>query len=224
MKNRIDIEEFCELLNIPEFERIIYHKIEELKHVLAEQINIYRNLKNSFKKTAYGHMQIYENKAPKGNQTYRFELDRLQNNKWLLSKIEPYPPEDFDIDDIVPQAIIEHISGYETSPEKIYRYQGAGKARATGRAYVVEFTKYSDHHILGAIREEEMPEKDVSEETGMKIIEAEWNYEEKGDEENFRELFHYMQKYPEIKKRIFGDFFHKAKPKVDSSAMPITLS
>lgn len=224
MKSRVDIEEFCELLNIPEFERIIYHKIEELKHVLSEKINLYRNLKNSFKKTAYGHLQIYENIAPKKNQTYRFELDRLQNNKWILAKIEPYPQEDHDLDDIIPKSIIDHICSYETSPEKIYRYSGTGHAASTGKAFEVEFTKYSDYHIFGAIREDEVQEKAETEAAGMKIIEADWDYEEKGDEENFKELFHYMQKYPEIKKRIFGDFFHKAKPKVDNSAMPITLS
>jgi hypothetical protein len=224
MKNRIDMEEFSEFLNIPEFERIIYHKIEELKHVLADKIRIYKHLKNNFKKTAYGHLQIFENQETERKQTYRFELDFLQNNKWMITKIEPDLPEQCDINEIMPQAIIDHIVTYDTDPDQIFKYTGPGKTQVGMKNYEVEFTRYSDYHILGTIREGAIHRETSAEEMDMKIIKADWNYEQKGDEENFRELFHYMQKYPEIKKRIFGDFFHKAKPKVDNSAMNITLS
>ena len=234
MTSRIDMEELSELINIPEFERIVYHKIEELKFVLADKINMYRNLKHNFKKTAYGHMHIFENEAPEPTQVYRFEIHEIEGNGWHLSKIEPTPPEGADIEDILPRSIIKHIIGYETNHEKIYRYVGRGDTKSNGDSpdngndngdsFTVEFSKFSSNHILGTIRKADPQEEKGSAVKNLKIIKADWHYEKNGDEENFRELFHYMQKYPEIKNQIFSEFFHRTKPRIDNQILNVTLS
>ncbi len=225
MTSRIDMEELAELINIPEFERIVYHKIEELKFVLADKINMYRNLKHNFKKTAYGHMHIFENELPRDIPVFRFELHEIEDSGWHLSKIEPNPPEGLDLEDILPRRIIEHIIGYETNHEKIYRYVGKGETGSDAvDAHTVEFSKFSDNHILGTIRRADPQETKGSAVKDLKIIKADWHYEKNGDEENFRELFHYMQKYPEIKNQIFSEFFHRTKPRIDNQILNVTLS
>jgi len=234
MTSRIDLDELSELINIPEFERIIYHKIEELKFVLADKINMYRNLKHNFKKTAYGHMHLFENETPKETPVFRFELHEIEDSGWHLSKIEPNPPEGVEIEDIIPRRIIKHIIGYETNHEKIYRYVGKGdtvgdsmsqtNGNDSGDAFTVEFSKFSENHILGTIRRAGPQEAKGSAVKDLKIIKADWHYEKNGDEENFRELFHYMQKYPEIKNQIFSEFFHRTKPRIDNQILNVTLS
>lgn len=234
MTSRIDMDELSELINIPEFERIVYHKVEELKFVLADKINMYRNLKHNFKKTAYGHMHIFENESPEPVQVYRFELHEIEGNGWHLSKIEPPPPEGIDIEDVLPKRIIRHIIGYQTNHEKIYRYVGRGETAPELESsdhsedhsdiFTVEFSKFSSNHILGTIRRADAQEAKGSGVKDLKIIKADWHYEKNGDEENFRELFHYMQKYPEIKNQIFSEFFHRTKPRIDNQILNVTLS
>jgi hypothetical protein len=41
------VEEIKDLLDIPEIERIIHHKVREVKHLLSKNIHLYRDLEES---------------------------------------------------------------------------------------------------------------------------------------------------------------------------------
>ena len=70
------LDELTELLNIPQIERIIFHKVEELKLYLKDEVNLYKSLKSDFKRSAYGDMRICEDPGERKVQTYHFELNR----------------------------------------------------------------------------------------------------------------------------------------------------
>lgn len=59
MGKTVDIGEFIELLNIPQLERIFYHKIEEQKSLLRNEIASYKKLKRDFRSEAYGAIQLF---------------------------------------------------------------------------------------------------------------------------------------------------------------------
>jgi hypothetical protein len=225
MKERVDLDEFMELLNIPEFEKLIYHKIEELKCLLRNEIKIYRTIKDNFKKTACSNTYIFENDAPQKVHTYRFELSRVESRKWIPVKIEPLPPRGCSVDDIIPTSLIQHIVSYPVNPEKIrsYRLETAGTGKR--QYHVAEFVKYSDDYLFGAVRQVEISEQKTSTQNQEpRIVKIDWDYEKKGDEQNYQDLFYYMQRYPEIKKCILGDFFHRLKPLLDSRLKRVSWS
>jgi hypothetical protein len=225
MDDRININELMELLNIPDFERIIYHKVEELKYAFQEEISLYKNLKDHFKKTDNGNLLLYENLSPQRKLTYRFELHKTDNDEWTPVKIDPNPPHT-PIYDIIPQSIIDHISNFKTDPLRIYKYQSEITESENNHSFQVEFTKLSDEHIVGTIRESDPNEENAPKDNKKKetnVIYINDSFRKERDEDNYKELFYYMQKYPEIKDYIFAEFFIKLKPEFDNkSAVKIT--
>jgi hypothetical protein len=220
MEARIDIEELTELLNIPEFERILYHKVEELKCVMADRISFYRNLKLKFRKTAYSTIQIYENGAPLKSPTYRFELDRREDGSWIPSIVEPYLPYQNDVERIIPGSVINCLVHCKTDPQKIYHLtvkDGCSKGSAADQTYRIEFSKYSDRHVMGTIRQDkggEVEKTSCRKKSG--IIDTNDQFEQIPDEVKYNELFYYMQKYSHLRYHIFSLFYMRLKADLDS--------
>jgi hypothetical protein len=101
------IEEIKDLVEIPEIERIIRHRIEELKYMLSESIYLYRDIEES----------LLELKPPKHPGKMHlcgqiFELTLIGKKTWIPSI--PYPLKDFDIYGIIPQEVIDFIVKYKT--------------------------------------------------------------------------------------------------------------
>lgn len=216
---KINIDELAELLNIPEFERIIYHKVEELKYVMADRIQFYRNLKKNFKKTAYGHMQIYESHKPVQHQTYRFEVNRMENGNWIPIVVEPALPLDSDLDEILPPSVIKYISSFEKNPETIHHHQGSFRTLSGSQNFQLEFTRYSDDHILGTIRKREQAEgkKPDHRDTKLSVVKLDFPDSQRRSEHSYAVLFRYMQVYPEIGDQLLSYFNYILKPLADGS-------
>ena len=119
------LDDLDEFLDIPQFERIIFHKVEELKLYLADEIAHYRELKKYFKKRAYGEMKVLTGEDTgepdelegkhKPGQTYYFALHKSPDGHWNAVRLEPSPPAGYDISDIVPEEIAEYIGTFETT-------------------------------------------------------------------------------------------------------------
>ena len=220
-KQRI-IDELTELLNIPQFERIIYHKIEELKMYFRDEISLYNNLKKDFQKAAYGNMQIYENAEQIRSQTYRFELDKNEDNVWIPTEIEPSPPSRSEIDDIIPTEIIEYITHFKSNPTKIETINNFTLPALKGKIYDLRFAKYSDHHALGTITEirtkKEIPYPDAETDN---IVDINDFYKEDTVELNYKELMYYMEKFPAFKEHVFSEFFMRWKPLIDEKLLKL---
>jgi hypothetical protein len=241
--------ELDEFLNIPQFERIIFHKIEELKDYLKDEIDHYRELKRYFRKLAYGDMQVLslegdshgdreeyeaENDGAAGglagsgfhggnrehererNQTYRFELNRGNEDQWNAAKLEPPPPPGYDIHDIIPEEIIDYITAYETNMGKMETIKGLSLPTVKGIRFDLHFTKYSGYHVLGTIKAHHEEKEDREE-----IYIYTWKEPEESD---YKELIYYMRKYPPLRMYFFTELHMKMKPLILGKMVDVTVS
>jgi hypothetical protein len=226
------LDELNEFLNIPQFERIIFHKVEELKLYLKDEIDLYRSLKQSFKKTAYGDMEICddEDSEKPRHQVYHFELNSTDTDAWVATGIEPSPPPGCSAYDIIPEEIIQYMNTFETAPDRIESRREFMLPALKGKAFDLRFTRYSDHHILGTIKSYRVGAAEGDEQETMEPIDTGdiYHYEykpfEDDDESNFKEFFYYMQKYPALKAYFFTELHMKMKPLIMANIAELTVS
>ncbi|NIM18021.1 MAG: hypothetical protein GTO45_39000 [Candidatus Aminicenantes bacterium] len=231
--------ELEELLNIPQFERIIFHKIEELKLYLKDEIEHYRKLKGYFRKLAYGDMEVLSNEedekeksvgrngsidGDKRGQTYHFELSQEKDNQWNVARLEPSPPPGYDIYDIIPEEVIEYIVSLDTTTGEIETITDLSLPSVGGIRFDLHFTKYSLHHVLGTIKTHQIEETEVLDGSAV-VMEKIYNYTKKEPEESdYKELLYYMRKYPPLRMYFFTEFHMKMKPLINGKMVDITAS
>lgn len=217
MVTKVNQDELLELLNIPEFERLIYNKIEETKEILKDKIDSYKNIKEYLKKTTSRNPSYINDDPSRRVQIYRFEFNRIETMEWIPVMVDPLPPNGCSIEDIIPTSLVRHIASYPVNPHRVQNFKIETKETGIHRCQEVEFIRYSEDYLFGGIRLIDISEQnDSGNHAESLIVEIEWDYDKKGDEKNFQDLFYYMQRFPEIKNCILGDFFHRLKPRLDS--------
>lgn len=226
------LQELGELLNIPQIERIIAHKLEEAKNFYKDEIDLYLSLRNNFRKTAYGNMYVYEGmeqETPQTFPTYRFELDKDKQNTWNLTEIEPALPPGYHINDIFPPLIIEYMTSFEIHPTRIETATHFTHPKLQGRTFNLRFTRYSDYHLLGTITEIQTQVNDAHSASTMEreldnLVDINDYYKNDNAELNYKELMYYMEKYPAFREHIFSEFFMKWKPLIDGKLLKLDYS
>lgn len=154
------LDQLDELLNIPQAERVILHKVKELKLFFKEEIERYRHLKEGFIRAAYGQMKFLDGEENQpGEQVYQFELNQDQYGEWVPGNINPPPPPGYDAYDIIPGEIIEYIDPFRINPDKIETHNKIVIESLNGRTFNLSFIKYTDHHVLGTIAMDRLPVK-----------------------------------------------------------------
>jgi hypothetical protein len=232
MQKQKILDELNELMNIPQFERIIHHKIKELKIYLRDEISLYQELKEDFQKAAYGDMQVCDEMEPKKRhprETYRFELDKQEGGGWNIVEIEPSPPADFTMDDIIPPLIVDYMTSFKTHPTRIETAHRFTHPQLADRVFHLRFAKYSNYHLLGTITEIEtqaqgiVSESETSEGPGN-VLHINDYYKKDTLELNYKELMYYMEKYLPFREHIFAEFFMKWKPLLDKGLLELQQS
>jgi len=222
MNRQNRISEIIELMNIPEFEKLINIKVEELKIILERQIRLYNKLKNEFKSEGKEKLRLFENKSMgHGSDTYFFELNRVEDVveklgcSWIIRKIEPEVSG--NVKEVVPFEIIQKLSQHETNPSKIEFDEYYSESLRIN--YYVRSIKYNDSRIFGTIRlvSDQNELEDSFYKNGNDTITLSIPREQVENEKKYTELFSYMEKYPEIKEHIFTYFFMIQKPMVDKA-------
>lgn len=217
------IKEIIELMNIPEFEKLINIKIEELKIILAKKVKLYYKLKNEFKgSNQEDGLQLFEDgSVDRSKQTYFFELNRIEDSsnklgyQWILKKIDPEP--EADIEEIIPSEVIAIIGRHKTNPTKIEFDEFYSKSLE--KKFDIKSIKYNDSRVFGTIRtiREDKKVKESQLDDKSDTITLDVHQEKKENEKKYTELFRYMEKYPEIKDHIFTYFYMIQKPVVDNA-------
>lgn len=216
------IKELIELMNIPEFEKLINIKIEELKIILSKKVKLYYKLKNEFKGPNQEGVHLFENGSlDRSKKTYFFELNRIEDAysrlgyQWILKKIEPEP--DTDIEEIIPAEVIKMIGRHKTNPTKIEF--GEYYSKKLEKKFDIKSIKYNDSRVFGTIRtiREDKKAKDSYLEDKGDTITLDVHQENIENEKKYTELFRYMEKYPEIKEHIFTYFYMIQKPVIDNA-------
>lgn len=215
-KKQETIDELIELINIPQFERIIFHKIEELKFLLKDEIALYKSLRETFQVRTHGNMKVCEDDGKERTQTYRFELNLDEDGEWVPTGISPSPPPSCHVFDIVPKEVIHYISKFKPDPGKIEKIKEFSSAKLEGKIFELTFTRYSHRHALGTICElkEKIPIQPCDDPDN--IIDINDSYKKEPEGGNYKELVFYMEKFPKFKAHIFSEFFLKWKPLIDN--------
>jgi hypothetical protein len=221
------LEELPELLNIPQLEGIIFHKVEELKLYFQEEIQQYRNLKENFRRTAYGNMEVLNvnNETGKKDQTYHFELHQFLDDPWTATSIEPSPPPGFEIYDIIPESLIEFIGSFVTPLKKTNTLKEFILDSMEGRTFDLNFVKFSERHVLGTIKNSKTPASNITADDVPDPMTHIYNYDKKDTEKgDYKELIYYMQKYPALKQYFLTEFHMKVKPLILENLIDITAT
>lgn len=243
------IDEFNELIrSIPIVERLMYHRFEEIKEMLWEEIYLYREAKLALKtnqpetspdekKTGTTGEPYHYHSSTQGEKRtpiYQFQLDRNQDGQWLPTFYESPLPPHVAASDILPLAIIQYISTFTPNQNKIEVRKRFTLPALNGRIFDLSFTRFTHHQVLGTICEIKKEEDEISVEpppklissnnmddtTGYEnIIDIKESYKNLPEGSNYRLLYYYMEKYPILKKNIFSEFFLKWKPLLDNHAI-----
>jgi len=227
------LDQLQELLNVPQIERILHHKVEELKLNLSDEISHYREVKEVFKKSAYGVMKVCEwEEEEDKSQVYHFEMNALDSGEWQVTGLEPSPPPGYSFQDIVPEEIVRYVSAFETAPGKVESKRGFRVSGLQGLTFDLMFTKYSNQHILGTIQSTRLPISHEVEEREQETQEEIYDYDSLtfGDESNIHEMVYYLQKYPDLKAYFLTQLHMKMKPLImkdmvnfTSTSQPVDL-
>ncbi len=221
------LDELNELLNIPQFERIVFHKIKELKNYFQEEIERYRYLKESFKRTAYGSMQVLDsqNQVEGKIQVYHFELNRSKEGEWEATTLVPDPPPGYEIYDIIPEEMVEYIGSFKTARQQIENQTQLSLPALQGIAFDLSFIKYSDWYILGTIKNYKLPSADGADREIPDHMTEIYNYDkQETDKGNYQELIYYMKKYPALRRYFLTELHMKMKPLIIGNLVEITAS
>ncbi len=217
------LDDITEFLIIPQFERILYHKVQEMKIFLKDEIAFYRNLRKKFRDEAYGKMEVYnsaEQESVKKERSYLFQLDLEEDNKWALSNIEPSLPPGCNRDQLLPRAIIQYITSFRTAPAKIEEFNDFSLSSLKGRRFDFKFAKYSDSHILGTISNVNFESIHKASEPGENnLVDINEHFEKETTERKYREMTDYMKTHSEFEEHMLAEFYMKWKPLIDKKLL-----
>ena len=93
------------------------------------------------------------------------------------------------------------------------------------KAYDLTFSRYSEWHVLGTIKNLKMQTGDSTiNEKPDHMTEIYYYNKKDTDKGDYKELFYYMQKYPPLRHYFFTEFHMKLKPLIVENLVEITSS
>lgn len=128
---------------------------------------------------------------------------------------------------ILPPPLISCMALCEADPEKMETIHDYFDTPGGRRLFEVRFSRYTHDHILGNVRIGESAKGKSSRSEGqileskesLMIAEADWSNGDQYNEDHFDDLFYCMRAFPEVKQRVFEDFYNRIKRRVvDGSA------
>lgn len=208
------IEEIKDLVEIPEIERILYHKVKEIKGLLSKNIHLYRDIEES----------LLELKPPKNPGKMHlcgqlFELTLIGKKTWIPSI--PDQPKDCDIYDIIPREIIDFIVKQKVQTGMPILLPGLKFPGLKGRKFDLSFEKINNKRFIGIINEYEH-EHEHERGEAKKIVKSE-KHEGKVDTgekyKQIKELNHYLIKSDDYFLHVTSDFKCRWKRLIDSEVL-----
>ena len=200
------LRELEDLLDIPEFRKILTHRIEELKLLLSDDIGHYRNITG----------MISPGKRMSPAEGVQFELVRLGDSLWIPALADLPDQPDSNVYDFIPQIVIDYIIDFDINPGEIKMISILEFPRLKGRTFNLSFEKHREDFITGIISERKNEEDNYSK-INPELVE----------DINFSDmelLFHYLLNFPFFYKHILNEFKMMWKPLIDSDMQQENLS
>jgi hypothetical protein len=229
-KREQKINELLELMNIPEIEAAVFHHLNLIKNEAKDEINLYRNLRNGFMATVFEGMYVYTGEQQQEEfPVYYFEAQRKAPNNWVLTDINPQPPDEVDIDEIIPRDIINLIGAQNIEFNSIKSLKNEVETPSGYKSFFTRFARHSDYLVVGSIRRiktwreqggkkksDSASEDQAAPQGRSRVVKnAVVEFKDRDDLGTVKTLFYYIQKYPEVKYQLCEDFYNRIKPRID---------
>ncbi len=198
------IEEIKDLLNIPLMKKIMVHKFEELKLLLSEDIDHYKQIKRL----------LHPNLHPDFSGKTEFQLNRLGKSLWIPSFIPPQKngknKSGREISLLLPKELINFMVNQGTSPGLIVSKRGFTLEELPGRVFSISFERLSDNLITGIVDEQNKPDLNAS-----APQKEPFNADNSVDMKTLHRFFNYLLKNKVLYKRSILPFLFIWKHLID---------
>jgi len=190
----VDIAELLtdikELSEIPEFAGALYHKVEELKIALSENIEYHREIDSVINQS-----QSWEKGEIKG---IRFELIRIGDSLWIPSI--PNNQNNKHIYSIIPKPLIQYIVNQKVERGLIIMKKGLTLKSLKDRTFDLSFEKITEKYIVGLLSEHGNAKQ------LMNIPFSDMNGYEDININDLKLLIKYFKTYPYYFRNVFNNF------------------
>lgn len=198
------IQDVKELLKFPNIGKSLFHKIEELKGILSENIEKYCPLIEE-------HPQRKTNHNSRGT---RFELRRLSEKLWIPSIPENRKSNAYKI---IPQPIIDYIVYHQEKTGVIEMKPGLRFPEIPGQVFDLIFEKSSPKYIWGIIQkyQENLSEFIYPNRQSVKSASPDVG-ENSNKQEILKLVLYYLLNNQDYYSHVTAEFFYHWKPLIDS--------
>ena len=146
------LKELEDLLDIPEFKKILTHRIAELKLLLSDDIGHYRNITR----------MIRPGKRTTPAEGVQFELVRLGDSLWIPALTDQPDQPDSNVYDFIPQIVIDYIIDFEIESGEIKMISALEFHQLKGRTFNLSFEKHREDFITGIISQRKNEEENYN--------------------------------------------------------------
>jgi hypothetical protein len=211
------IEEIRELSSIPEFKKSILHKVNELKALLREDIEVQQKIDAMLRDK-----KSYERHDFKG---HLFHLNRVGKDTWLptipgIAEISDQSNH-CNIFEIIPRSIINFITHYRTKVGVAVMLPGQIFPDLEDRKFDLIFEKQNEDWFTGIIKETASGAakngRILKNSNHSNIMET-----KEHALKNIKQLNHYLLKNDDFYHHVISDFLTRWKPLIDSQHLEIT--
>jgi hypothetical protein len=161
-KESVCLYDMYELVKHPEFNKLMAMKVGQIKNCeLQADIDTYNEKRENhfqwltLKLTADDTFEENEALYP---TIYRFDLTQFGKMDWGVTSLDPYPPPHVPYFEVLPQQVINAIALNCKEDLRSARHLDAVYSKEYNQKVDIWFTKMSENHIVGVIREHVAPE------------------------------------------------------------------
>jgi len=204
----VNIYELVEHSHVPDFNRILALKLEEIKSgVLKADIEAYKNKVNLYKGVLFGRAGsgLKEGNEDRYPRLYWFELSKFAEDDWGITIIDPWPPPFEPYYEILPPDIIQAIT---LVPVALGLLVGSDAVPSfwLNKKVDLRYIWCSSNHIVGTVREN-ISEWEQGLESGIISRDA-------GVEFLYRVLLRVLSRHPGLETEFMQDYAAEMLPKI----------
>ncbi|MGD2090001.1 MAG: hypothetical protein PVH61_27740 [Candidatus Aminicenantes bacterium] len=204
MEHEKIIQDVKELLKFPNIGKSLFHKIEELKGILSENIEKYCPLIEKHPQEKTGHP----------SEGTRFELRRISEKLWIPSIPGNRSNNAYEV---IPQPIIDYILNRQEKTGVIEMKPGLSFPDIPGQIFDLIFEKSSPKYIWGIIQQcqENLSEFIYPNRQAVKATAHDVG-ENSDKQEVLKLVLYYLLNHQDYYTHVTAEFFYHWKPLIDS--------
>ncbi|NIM11578.1 MAG: hypothetical protein GTO45_05745 [Candidatus Aminicenantes bacterium] len=207
--NDVNLYTLIELVKIPEFNRYLRLKVDDVKNGTLNKYAVeYKKKEDKYNEELF--IRIRDQQEEAGEEEYPplywFELTRFRLWDWGITILSPWPPPYEPYYNVVPRDIIRRITAsFPVDPDMVITIK-ALQSKEVDKKVDLQFVRLSSNHIVGTVRE--------NLDDWQEVFNGDRDVLEKDLDAAFRLFFYYLHKYPDLNKEFMQRYIKKMIPKL----------